>query len=132
VRVHADVPQLARPEGKTLILRALFPMHIAQLAALPERKTPMLLGSSSHAEVRFTIVAPESIRMPASVPSGEARDGERFVVVKDAVHGHALTMERTVDIPAGRVQPGEAYAHFADFTQKADALLERDIALGRP
>jgi tetratricopeptide (TPR) repeat protein len=132
VRVHADVPQLARPEGKKLILRALFPMHIAQLAALPERKTPMLLGSSSHAEVRFTIVAPESIRMPASLPSGEARDGERFVVVKDAVHGHALTMERTVDIPAGRVQPGEAYAQFADFTQKADALLERDIALGRP
>jgi tetratricopeptide (TPR) repeat protein len=131
VRVHADVPQLARPEGKRLVLRALFPMHVAQLAALPSRQTPMLLASSSHAEVRFTIVTPESVRMPTSLPTGEARDGERFVVVKDAVHGHALTMERTVDVPAGRVQPGDEYARFANFTQKADALLERDVVLGR-
>jgi hypothetical protein len=133
VRVHADVPQLARPEGKRLVLRALFPVHMAkQLASLPSRQTPMLLTSSSHTEVRFTIVAPESVRMPTSLPAGEARDGERFVVVKDAVHGHALSMERTVDVPAGRVQPGEEYARFADFTQKADALLESDVVLGRP
>jgi hypothetical protein len=131
VRLHADVPQLARPQGKKLVLRALFPMHIGQLAALPSRQTPIVLTTSSHAEVRFTIVVPESIRMPASLPTGEARDGERVVVVKDAVHGHALTLDRTIDIPAGRVQPGDEYTRFARFTQSADALLERDVALGQ-
>jgi hypothetical protein len=129
--VRAEVPDLARPQGKTLLLRALFPMSIAQLASLPARQTPMVLGSSSHAEVHFTVVVPESIRMPSSLPVGEARDGERFVLVKDAVHGHALSIDRTIDIPAGRVQPGKEYAAFLEFTQRADALLERDIALGR-
>ena len=35
-----------------------------------------------------------------------------------------------VDIPAGRVQPNE-YATFQRFTQDADALVEREIALGK-
>jgi hypothetical protein len=131
VHMRADVQELARASGDRLVLRALFPMHIAQLAALPSRQTPMLLASSSHAEVRFTIVAPDSVRMPASLPTGEARDGERVVSVKDTVHGHALTLDRMIDIPAGRVQPGAEYATFASFTQKADALLERDVVLGR-
>jgi hypothetical protein len=51
--------------------------------------------------------------------------------VKDAVHGHALTFERSVDIPAGRVQPGDEYAKFQKFTQDADTLLENDVLLGR-
>ena len=130
VRTRAEVPELARPQGNGYVLRALFPMRIAQLATLPSRQTPLLLANSSHAEVRFTIVVPEAVKVPASLPGGEVRDGERVVSVKDAVHGHAITLDRTIDIPAGRVQPGDAYAKFQRFTQEADALVERDVQLG--
>jgi hypothetical protein len=37
---------------------------------------------------------------------------------------------RVVDIPAGRVQPGADYTRFVQFTQNADQLLAREIALG--
>jgi hypothetical protein len=44
------------------------------------------------------------------------------------VNGRAIDLVRMIDIPAGRVQPGE-YVRFQKFTQDADALLEREIAL---
>jgi cellulose synthase operon protein C len=130
IKTRLDVPELARRSGKTLVLRALFPMHIAQLAALPTRQTPLLLASASHAEIRFTVVVPESIRVPGSLPGHEAKDGERLVLVRDAVNGHAVTLDRVIDVPAGRVQPGAEYAAFQKFTQEADALVERDVVLG--
>ena len=44
--------------------------------------------------------------------------------------GRAIELSRLVDVPAGRVQPNE-YAAFQRFTQAADMLVEREIALGR-
>ncbi len=131
LKVTAEVPQLARPGGNGLTLKALFPLHIAQLAQLPSRQTPLLIGTSSHVEVKFEVVVPESLRMPASLPGGDIKDGERVVKVADAVHGHALYLDRVVDIPEGRVQPGAEYTSFQRFTQEADSLVERDILFGR-
>ncbi len=131
LHITAEASQLARVEGKGLVLKALFPMHLAQLAALPSRQTPLLLGVSSHVDVKFEIVVPESMTMPSTLPRGELKDGERLAQETDAVHGHAIVLERTVDIPAGRVQPGDDYAKFARFVQDADALLEREILIGR-
>ena len=81
-------------------------------------------------EVKFEVVVPNKMRVPASLPQGEARDGERMVQVSDSVHGHAIELSRVVDVPAGRVQPNE-YAAFQRFTQAADGLVEREIALGK-
>ncbi|MBX3258968.1 MAG: tetratricopeptide repeat protein [Labilithrix sp.] len=131
LKMKADVPQLARKAGGgKLLLKQLFAVDIAQIASLPQRQTPLLLGSSSHVEVDFRIVTPTTMRLPASLPVGELRDGDRSVVVKDAVEGNALKLVRVVDIPAGRVQPGADYARFVKFTQSADELLAREIALG--
>ena len=74
---------------------------------------------------------PESYRLPATIPGGELRDGDRSVSVKDAVEGRGIMLRRIVDIPAGRVQPGAEYAKFVAFTQQADQLLEKEIALGK-
>jgi hypothetical protein len=82
-------------------------------------------------ELRFEVLVPEALRLPGSLPSGEVRDGDRSVVVRDAVEGRSLVLSRVVDVPAGRVQPGAEYARFLAFTRKADEMLERDIALGR-
>ena len=69
--------------------------------------------------------------MPGSLPSGKLHDGDRSVVVADSVEGNMITLSRVVDIPAGRVQPGAEYAKFVAFTQGADQLLGREIAIGR-
>jgi tetratricopeptide (TPR) repeat protein len=131
IRVKADVPQLVRAQGGRVVLKSLFSLRLAQLATLPERQTPVFLGSSSHVEVKFQIVVPESWKMPASLPAGELKDGDRTARVADTVQGHALTLDRLVDIPAGRVQPGAEYAAFQRFAQEADTLVEREIVLGK-
>jgi cellulose synthase operon protein C len=131
LRMTAEVPQLARASSGRLVLKSLFPVNIAQVASLAQRQTPLLLSSSSHVEVKFTITTPDSVKLPATLPSGELRDGDRSVLVKDAVEGRTVILARVVDIPAGRVQPGAEYAKFVQFTQGADQLLEREISLGR-
>ena len=131
LRMKADIPQIARPVGNKMVLKALFPVNIAQVASLATRQTPLLLASSSHVEVKFEILAPESYRLPGSLPGGELHDGDRSVSVKDSVEGRSVLLRRVVDIPAGRVQPGAEYAKFTAFTQEADQLLEKEIALGR-
>jgi tetratricopeptide (TPR) repeat protein len=130
LNVTGEIPALARPREHGMVLAPLFPMHLAQLAPLPERQTPLLLGASSHVEVRFEIRVPEAISMPAAFPHAELRDGERSVRVNDANRGHAVEIVRTVDMPAGRVQPGEPYEQFRRFVEGADALLDREIVLG--
>jgi len=40
-------------------------------------------------------------------------------------------LARTIDLPAGRIQPGDDYAKFQQFTRDADTALEREIALGK-
>jgi cellulose synthase operon protein C len=131
LQVQADVPALARAQKRGMVLAPLFSMHLAQLASLPERQTPLLLGASSHVEVRFEVVVPESTPMPVSLPHADLRDIDRSVSVNDTLHGHAIDLVRTVNIPAGRVQPGADYERFRRFVEDADALLEREVFLGK-
>jgi tetratricopeptide (TPR) repeat protein len=131
LKLKADIPALARPGGSgRLVLKELFAVDIAQIASLPQRQTPLLLATSSHVEVNFVVVTPTNMRLPASLPGGELRNDDRSVIVKDSVEGNAIRLSRVVDIPAGRVQPGADYAKFIAFTQQADQLLAREIALG--
>ena len=100
-------------------------------ATLPSRQTPLLLQLAFHVEVHFEIVVPDAVRMPANLSPAEARDGERSVKVKDAVHANALVLDRVVDIPAGRVQPGREYERFLHFIREGDNLVRRELVLGR-
>lgn len=131
LRMRVEVPQLAKVVSGYLSLKSIFPLDLGELASLPQRQTPLLRRASYHTEVHFDVVFPESMKMPASLPGGEVRHGDAVVVVKDAVNGHAVKLERVVDLPAGRVQPGEDYARYRQFARDADALLEREILIGR-
>jgi hypothetical protein len=77
------------------------------------------------------VVLPESTKMPSALPGGEYRDGEAHVLVRDVVSGHAIDFNRVVELPAGRVQPGEEYAAWQKFVREADALVSRDVLVGR-
>lgn len=131
LEMKVEVPQLARSVPGRLLVKPLFSIDIAQMASLAQRQTPLLLASSTHVEVRFQIVVPTTMKMPGSLPSGKVEDGDRSVVVKDTVEGNMITLSRVVDLPAGRVQPGAEYAKFVTFTQSADQLLAREIAIGK-
>ena len=69
--------------------------------------------------------------MPSSMPIGEKRDGDSFVSVKDVVNGHAIDFDRVIDLPAGRVQPGKEYSTWQGFVRNADALIAREVAIGK-
>jgi hypothetical protein len=131
--MHAtiDVPEMAKPVAGGLMLRAPFTPGLTQLASLPERHTPLLRRASWHAELRLRVVLPDAMKMPTELPRGQTGDGDAMVVVKDAVNGHAIDFDRVIDLPAGRVQPGEEYAKWQKFTRDADALVGRDVAIGR-
>lgn len=131
LRIQAEVPQIARRVGEKMVLKALFPVNIAQVASLATRQTPLLLATSSHVEVKFQIVAPDGMVLPASIPGGALRDGDRTITVSDAVQGRSVLLRRVVDMPAGRIQPGSEYARFVTFTQQAEQLLAKEIAIGR-
>ena len=130
VKMRVEVPELAKPTASGLSLRPPFVPALSQLAALPERHTPLLRRASWRAEVHLQVVLPDSIRAPASMPRGEAREGGASVVVSDAITGHTIAFDRVVDLPAGRVAPGDEYASWQKFIREADTLLSRNVPLG--
>ncbi len=131
LRAELDLPSLARPLGNgRFALRSLFPAHLSALATLPSRETPLLLSAASHMETKLTIVLPKTMNLPASLDAVDLIDGDRATRVHDRVEGHALVLDRVVDMPAGRVAPGAPYAAFQHFTQASDTALEREIVVG--
>ena len=58
-------------------------------------------------------------------------EGDRSIAIHDAVHGGILRIERTISLPAGRVQPTE-YPRFAAFARQADDALSRAIQIRLP
>ena len=131
MRLRIDVPQFAKSVAGGLSVHPPFLPNLAELAALPVRHTPILRRTAWHAEVRVRVVLPESLKMPAEMPRGEQRQGDSLVVVRDSVSGRAIDFDRVIDVPAGRVQPGDEYAAWQKFIRDADALLTRDVFLGR-
>jgi hypothetical protein len=91
----------------------------------------MLRAASWHTEVRVSVVVPDSLTMPADVPRGELRMGTSSVVTRDTVHGHTIDFDRVIDLPAGRVQPGDEYARWRAFARSADTLLTRDVLVAK-
>ena len=75
---------------------------------------------------------PDGARVATALTPFDASDGGRVVSVRDRVEPGALVFDRSVDIPAGRVQP-EAYGVFQAFARKGDAATHRDVVveLGR-
>ena len=122
---------MGEASGAGLALRPVSPLQLTAFASLPVRQTPLLISSSSHVEVSLEVVLPQTMKMPASMPTGDLKNGDRTVTVKDRVEGHSIRFERVADIPAGRVAPGEEYAKFAEFARAGSAMMESEILIGR-
>jgi len=129
MHVRIDAPELAKPTPTGLSLHPPFAPHLAQLAALPERRTALLRRSSWRAEVRVRVTLPPSSRIPSPLPNGRRADGDALVAVTDASDGRSIEFNRVIEIPSGRVQPGDDYIAWQKFVQTSDALLTRDVVV---
>jgi predicted Zn-dependent protease len=128
LRLRADLPRLGKFGDGGFTLQPPFASNLAQLAALPERHTPLLRRTSLHTEVRLALTLPDSLSA-AAVARGEAHYGDALVRVNDATNGREIDFDRVIDLPAGRVQPGEEYALWQRFVRDADRLLTHDLTV---
>ncbi|HEY1696455.1 MAG TPA: hypothetical protein VGG39_30040 [Polyangiaceae bacterium] len=131
MHARVEVPELAKLVKGGLALHPPFAPNLATLAALPQRHTPLLRPATWKSEVKLRVVLPDSLRMPSDMTRGTASDGTASVVVKDVVNGHSIDYDRTIVLPAGRVQPGEEYAKWQAFVRQADALVGHDVMIGK-
>jgi len=131
MHLRVDVPEFAKPTAHGLSLHPPFSPHLAQLATAPVRHTPLLRRSAWRTRIRIRVVLPEVMKMPSQMRHEERREGDLLVAVRDTVSGHAIDFDRVIDLPTGRVEPGAEYAAWQGFVQAADALLTRDVAIGK-
>jgi hypothetical protein len=129
-----EVPSFARSRGDALVVSPPFQVQVGSLASLPARETPLYLSEqiATRSIVKLRVTLPDGARVATALTPFDASDGGRVVSVRDRVEPGALVFDRSVDIPAGRVQP-EAYGVFQAFARKGDAATHRDVVveLGR-
>jgi hypothetical protein len=128
LHMQAEMSAFAQANGKDLAISPPFSPRISQLATLPTRQTPLLVGEATYQEVRLRISLPAGATLADALAPTTVRDGNRSVKVNDRVEKNVLILDRTLDIPAGRVQPAQ-YAAFLDFARKSDAVLSRDVRI---
>lgn len=132
MKIH--MPNFARAQGRELVISPPFLVHLANLAGLPSRETPLYISEqiATRSVVRLQVKLPEGAEVVTRLGPSAAENGGRSVTVRDRVEGGALIFDRVIDLPAGRVQP-EDYPAFQQFARRADAALKQDVsvALGR-
>jgi hypothetical protein len=116
-------------EGE-LVISPPFALNLGPLAALPTRETPLYVAeqSSISSTVKLVVKLPKGARLASELVSTSTRDGDRTATVKDRFESETLIFDRSIIIPAGRVQP-EAYATFQTFVRDAETALHRDVVL---
>lgn len=127
IEMQASVPAFAQPRGTTLVLSPPYVLNLSQLATLPTRQTPLLIGEATHQIVRLRIQPPKSAKVSTAKAVRLQQDG-RLVNVDDQVRAGQLVLQREVLVPAGRIQP-EAYPSFVQFAREADEAQARDIVI---
>ncbi|HMJ10290.1 MAG TPA: hypothetical protein VK524_02735, partial [Polyangiaceae bacterium] len=128
LRMTVDVPSLAQQNGSGLLLEPPYAPRLSQLATLPARQTPLLLGDATHQEVRLSLELPPQAQVAAQPKPRVVHDGERQVSINDRLEGRLLVLERVIAFPAGRIQPAE-YANFARFVRSAEDALSTSIRI---
>jgi hypothetical protein len=130
IRMSVTVSRFAQRDGKALRISPPLAPDLGRMATLPVRQTPLLIGESLHRRIDVSIELPQAARPDPAAGLTVENDG-RKVVVADSTDGHVFRIQRTIDIPAGRVQPDD-YPRFARFAHDADGALSRPITARLP
>jgi hypothetical protein len=89
------------------------------------------LVDATHQRIKLTLELPAGAKLEQLAPPRSVKDGERLVTVRDAQKGNAFVLDREIEIPAGRVQPG-AYGQFQEFARQADEALFHSVRVRLP
>lgn len=130
IKLSAKVARFAQVTAHGLVISPPLAPDLGRLATLPSRKNPLLIAEGLHRSVGLELELPKRSRVEALEPV-QLADGDRRVTVADGTKDQVLTIRRTIDIPAGRVQPPE-YTRFARFAHQADDALSRQIQVHLP
>jgi tetratricopeptide (TPR) repeat protein len=126
LRAKAKIPGFAQRSGDMLLIAPPFGPRVSQLAALPQRQTPLLMVEATHREIILRILLPKGAELASDVIPVKIDDGDRFVQVADSAKAGELSLVRTVNLPAGRVQPSD-YPRFLAFARHADDALSQSV-----
>jgi hypothetical protein len=69
---------------------------------------------------------PKGAELASDVGAVKINDGDRSVQVADTAKPGELSLVRTVNLPAGRVQPSD-YPKFLAFARQADEALSQSV-----
>ena len=133
LKMEIEVSAMARKRGDTLTFHTPFMMLIGSVATSETRQSPLLLGESTHSEVHLTISLPDGATLTTTLDKGVLRDEERSYSVADEASPGKLVINRTLDIPAGRVSVNQ-YPGFRIFALGVDSSTMREftVRLGSP
>ncbi|MCB9633354.1 MAG: hypothetical protein H6721_14655 [Sandaracinus sp.] len=128
LRYVARVPALARRQGGTLVLSGLFPSALGpRFARVDARTTTQVVGPPIHLDVIVRVATADgapSVRLPPV----SLRHGEATLTTSSREEGGFFVLERHLDVPMMRVEPGE-YEGFASFCRAVDEAEQREIPL---
>lgn len=131
IRAKGRVPGFAQRSGNMLLVAPPFGPRVSQLAALPQRQTPLLMVEATHREISLRIVLPKGASLASDVVPVTINDGDRSVQVADSAKAGELSLVRTVNLPAGRIQPSD-YPRFLAFARHADEALSQSVRVRMP
>jgi cellulose synthase operon protein C len=127
VRMKVTLDRFARVDGKRLVISPPFVLALSTLTALPSRQTPLLIGDAIHRRIDVMLELPKGATVEVPRPAKISEAG-RLVRRDDAVEKGRLRLRRSIEVPAGRVQP-EEYRDFARFTERADELQTEPVVV---
>jgi hypothetical protein len=107
----------AQPVGDELVIAPPFTTRLGEATTLPSRQTALLLPQATYRKLELLL--PEGAVLTRGLSPGTITNGDRSVVIGDALEGRKLLLARTVNIPAGRIQPVD-YPDFVQFARRAD------------
>jgi len=128
IRARARIPAFAQRSGDMLLVAPPFGPRVSQLAALPQRQTPLLMAEAQHREINLQLVLPKGAVLVNDLAPQTISDGDRSVQVADTAKPGELTLVRVVNLPAGRVQPKD-YPRFLAFARRADEALSQSVRI---
>jgi len=83
MRMGIEVSDFAHRRGRELVLPPPFPIRISQVAGLPRRQTPLVLGQPTYAKVRLVLKLPANAKIVSPLSGGEVKNEDRKVWVRD-------------------------------------------------
>lgn len=133
LHMKLEMSSFARVRAGELVISPPFQVFLARFVTLPARETPLYISEqmSTRVAMRLAIKLPQGAAVATALEPTSVDDDGRAAVVRDRAERGSLILDRTVDLPAGRIRP-DAYAKFQAFARKADGALHRDISVTLP